>query len=232
MQIRMTRVKTLVAAGTLSVAFVCATAAVVAQTTPPPPQNPPAGQGAKPPALPTTSQPQAPQAPPKPVLPFPADAKVGYVVMQAVVTDSKLGKCGQDRMRTVHDGHERQLIDKNKELQAAQQKAATQAGLVSEQAQTQMQRDVDKIQRDQQQMIQDFQADEKNVNEDLLNNFSTKVGPIVEAVRNERGLWVILAGGPDGFIAAANPALDLSGEITKRLDASDPSPCVLKTGGQ
>jgi Skp family chaperone for outer membrane proteins len=225
----MTRVKILVAAGTLSVAFVCATAAVVAQTTPPPAQNPPAGQGAKPPALPTT---QAPAPAPRPVLPFPADAKVGYVVMQAVVTDSKLGKCGQDRMQTLRAQHQRTLQDKNKELQAAQQKQSTQAGLVSEQAQTQMQRDVDKLQRDLQQMVQDAEADEKNVNEDLLNNFSTKVGPIVEAVRNEKGLWVILAGGPDGFIAAANPALDLSSEITKRLDASDPAPCVLKSGLQ
>ena len=49
--------------------------------------------------------------------------------------------------------------------------------------------------------------------------------PIVEEIRAEKGLWVIFAvQGADGGLAvlAANPGLDLSPEVIKRLDAKYP----------
>jgi hypothetical protein len=65
------------------------------------------------------------------------------------------------------------------------------------------------------------QADLDNLQRQLLDDFQDKVLPLVEQLRAEKGLWMILTPGADGGggIVAANAALDLSPELVKRLDA-------------
>ena len=46
------------------------------------------------------SAPTAASKPPAPV-PFPADAKVGYVDMQYVISESKLGKAGLEKIQAL-----------------------------------------------------------------------------------------------------------------------------------
>jgi hypothetical protein len=55
--------------------------------------------------------------------------------------------------------------------------------------------------------------------------------PVIDALRTEKGLWVILGvqdtdqnGAGQLIVASANPGLDLSQEIIKRLDAKYPAP--------
>ena len=43
--------------------------------------------------------------------------------------------------------------------------------------------------------------------------------PIVEEIRNERGLWMIFALGESADIVAAHAGLDLTADVIKRLDA-------------
>ena len=53
----------------------------------------------------------------------------------------------------------------------------------------------------------------------LLQGFQEQVLPIVEEMRNEKGLWIVFALGENSNIAAAHAGLDLSAELVKRLDA-------------
>src|SRR5262245_52590976 len=66
----------------------------------PPPTNPP--QTTTPPPLlpPGQTTPAKPATPPPP---FPAEAKVAFVSLQAVVSESKLGKAGSNQMKTLAD---------------------------------------------------------------------------------------------------------------------------------
>jgi outer membrane protein len=178
------------------------------QTTPPP-QTPPAGQ-AKPPALPM----------PAPVVPFPADAKVAFIDLQRVVAESKLGKQGQDAMKALNDKLAAGLADKNKQIVALQDKMKQQQGVVSDAVFTSMQRDLDRLQREAQFQQQDAQVQVDNLNQELLKSFQEKVLPIVEKLRDEKGLWIIFALGDNSNIAAAHAGLDLSQEVVKRLDAT------------
>jgi hypothetical protein len=88
-----------------------------------------------------------------------------------------------------------------------------------------MKRELDRMQLDAQAAQQKANADEQNLNEDLLSDFSQKAMPIIEALRAEKDLWVILGvtdsteGGGQLIVASANPGLDLSLEVVKRLDA-------------
>lgn len=208
---------------TTAAAFILASGVVFAQTATQstgqtvPPKPPPA----------TTPAAQTP-APAKPATPlvFPADAKIGYVAMQNIIADSKIGKCGSDQMKSLQDDNQAKLLAKQKELQTQQQKMQAQQTLVSEPVMTQMQRDFDRLQREGQALQQDLQAKEANLNTDLVNAFQTKVIPILEALRVERSLWFIMAvDQAPGVVVAANANLDLSAEITKRLDAAYPGPC-------
>jgi Skp family chaperone for outer membrane proteins len=190
-----------------------------AQTSPPAtPQKP---------AAPPAAQTPAPKPPP-PV--FPAGATIGYVQIPAVITESKIGRCGSDQIKAMQEKNSAQVATKQKEVQAQQQKMQAQAGLVSELVMTQMQRDLDRMTREGQALATQLQADVDNKNQDLIADFQNKVLPLVEALRKDKDLSFILSADPGGAIVALNTALDLSLELIKRLDAAYPD-CVKKGGG-
>ena len=191
--------------------------------------TPPTSSGQRgttpPPSLPTPQAPAKPAAPPA-VVPFPAEAKIAFVNMQTVVAESKLGKAGQEEMKVLHDKNAALLATKAKAIQDLQQKIESQKGVLSEAALQQMARDLDRQQREAQTLQQQYQADEQNKNDDLLNNFQEKVLPIIETLRVEKGLWVIFGvqavEGGGLLVASANEGLNLSMEVVKRLDAKTP----------
>jgi len=211
----MTRIPTIALA--LSALLVAGQA--VAQTTPPPTPTP----TPKPPAAttPQTTPKPSPTATPKPPTePFPAGAMVAYVDLQLVVAQSKLGQAGHDQMTALNDKLSQAVAAKNKEIQALQDKIKNQQNLVADAIIQGWARDLDKMQRDAQYMVQDSQVQINQLNEQLLQNFQAKVLPIVEDLRKEKGLWIIFALGDNSNIAAAHAGLDLSWEVIKRLDAT------------
>src|SRR5262249_15605918 len=114
-------------------------------------------------------------------------------------------------------------------ITAQQQKIDSQKGVVTEAVLATMGRQLESMQRDAQSKQAELTAVEQNLNDDLLRDFQDKVSPIIEALRIEKGLWVIFAvqdAENPGMvtIASANEGLNLSLEIVKRLDAkTDPS---------
>jgi outer membrane protein len=199
----------------------------LAQTTPPP-TTPPPGQTTtqKPPpaqTLPGTQKPATPAPTPTPVptpVPFPPDSKVAFIDLQAIVQQSKLGKQGRDAMQALNDKLASELAAKNKEIQALQDKMKTQQGVVADAVMNNMAKDLDRLQREAQFKQQDAQVQVDSLNQELLASFQQKVLPLVEKLREERGLWIIFALGDNSNIAAAHAGLDLSAEIVKRLDAT------------
>jgi outer membrane protein len=214
----MTRVTTIFAVSAVLVA-----GSAMAQTTPPPTTPPPATTQKPTPTptpAPTTQKPAPTPAPKAEPVPFPADAKVAFLDLQAVVQQSKLGKQGRDAMQALNDKLGAELAAKNKEIQSLQDKMKTQQGVVSEAVFNGMAKQLDSLTREAQFKQQDAQAQVDSLNQDLLKSFQEKVLPIVEEVRKERGLWIIFALGDNSNIAAAHAGLDLSQEIVKRLDAT------------
>ena len=209
-------------------------AAAAAQTTPPTQRpTPPATPPAQKPTTPAQTPPALPTPPaPKPAavaVPFPADAKIAFVSMQTIVAESKLGKSGSLKMKDLHDKNLGELKVKADAITAHQQKMESQKGVISDAALAQMGRQLESMQRDAQNKQAEFTSAEQNLNDDLLRDFQDKVSPIIEALRVEKGLWVIFAvqdADNPGMvtIASANEGLNLSSEIVKRLDAkTDPA---------
>jgi len=141
--------------------------------------------------------------------------------MQVVVTSSKLGKAGQDRMKELTDKQNADLGAKSKELQTLQQEIQTQGTVLTPAALAAKNSELDKKQRAAQFAQQDWQAQVDGLNKQLLQDFQEKLLPVLEALRGEMNLWVIFSVGDSGA-AAVHPGLNLSSEVIKRLDAKYP----------
>jgi outer membrane protein len=188
------------------------------------PQTRPAAPAAQaprptPPAVQTPAPaPAAPVAPAVPVA-FPADARIGFVNMQSIVSQSKLGKMGQDRMKELNDRKSGELAGQNKQMQTLQQEIQAGQSVLSATVLAQKNAELDRLTREIQFKQEQAQADVQALNDQLLDEFSTKVLPIVEQIRAEKNLWVVFALGDGTGVAAVHAGLDLSAEVIKRLDA-------------
>lgn len=177
----------------------------LAQTPPPtqtPPQTPPAQ---------TTPAPQ-PQ-------PFPADAKVAFVNLQAVVEQSALGKASSEEIRKFDADKTAELQAKAKELEGLRTKLNTQRELLQQAALQALAKEIDLKARELQFDQENVQVEREQLQGELLQKFNQLVIPLVEEIRKERELWMIFSVA-DAGVVAAHGGLDLSAELIKKLDAS------------
>ncbi|HUL75543.1 MAG TPA: OmpH family outer membrane protein [Vicinamibacterales bacterium] len=189
--------------------------AVAAVLSAPPPRQTP------PPSPPPATGQTAP-AQPALTMSFRADAKVGFINLQLIFDRSKLGQQGLGRMKALHDKLQADLADRNKEIQDLSSKIQSQQTVVGEATLTGWRSELDRLQRAAQFAREDAQAQAEQLQQQVLGDFEERVRPIVEAIRAEKGLWMIFAVQPDPggvTLAASDPSLDLSGEVVKRLDA-------------
>ena len=200
-----------------SLMVVLAAGPVLAQTAPPAsPTQPPATQNppAQPPAGEKPAQPTAPQPP------FPEGAKVAYIFMQAVFSNSVEGKAATAKLQEWEKKAVAAIEAKTKEAQALQSKLQQGGTVLNDQARTQGERDLQKMQRDIQAMQEDAQAEGQQLRQQLLDAFSKQVNPIIEQVAKERGLHMVFTVGQDANIAWAEPGLNISDEVVRRFDAA------------
>jgi Skp family chaperone for outer membrane proteins len=173
------------------------------------------------PAKPAPAAAQAPAAPI--VAAFPPDAKVAFVNMPAVFSASQLGKAGQAKFKSLADQLTKSLNDKNTAITALTDKIKAQQGVAAEAIVAGWNSELAKMQRDLQFAQQEAQAESDQLQQSVLADFSQKVQPVVEALRAEKGLWIVfsLDAEQSGLsVAAIAPGLDLSAEVIKRLDGA------------
>ena len=209
-----------------SLAMLISAGTALAQTTPPPVQTPPPATPTQtpPPALPT---PPGAQAAPRPApVPFPADSKIGFVNLQAVVSESKLGKQGSDQLKALSDRLDGELTTLQKKITDLEKEIQTQQAVLSPASLKAKQTQGEELARQFQFQQSERNAKVQKLQEDLLGNFEEKVVPIVDALRTEKSLHVIFAvqGQSQGGLAVMSyhPGIDLTAEVIKRLDAATP----------
>jgi outer membrane protein len=198
----------------IAVAAVCAVAAgpAMAQTTPP--AQPPK------PATPTTPAP-APAAPAAPA-PYPEGAKIAYVDLQAVASASNEGKAATAKIQELEKKKIGEIQAKSKVLDDARTKQTTGGSLMNEQARLALDKEVDKLTREVQYMQQEAQAERTQLTNELQVEFQRKLNPVLEAIGKEKNLHFILDAAGSGAVWA-DPGLDVTAEVIKRLDANKPA---------
>ena len=204
----------------IAVSAALAAGPVWAQTPPagqqPPAQTPPAGQ--QPPATPpaTTQPPAQPAQPPQP---FPEGAKIAYVDVQVIASNSAEGRAATTRIQELQKKKTAELGEKQKALQALQTKLQQGGTVISDSARGQLEKDIEKQNRELQFLQQDAQAEIQQLQQDLQQEFQTKLQPVIDQVAKEKGLHYVFSIRDSGAIWA-NVGLDLSAEVVKRFDAT------------
>lgn len=164
--------------------------------------------------------PAAPAAPAAAPAPFPADARIAFINLQAVVQNSQLGRAGRERLEALSAKQNAEIGTKTKELQALQQEIQSGANVLAAAVIAQKTADADRRNRELQFLQEQARVDFESLQGELLEEFGEKVLPIVEQVRAERNLWAVFTTGDGSGLAAMNGALDISAEVVRRLDAA------------
>lgn len=200
---------------------IVAAAAFVVSASPVFAQAPAAGQApARPaqPAAPAAPAAQAAPAPaPLPPVAFPQGAKVGFVNLQAIAQLSADGKSAATKVNALAQKKQTEAADKAKLLQSNQQKLETSGSVMSEAARAQLTKDIERQTVEGQRFEQDAQAELNELQQQLQQEFQTKLMPVLEALSKEKGLQVLFSAGDSGVIWA-EPGIDLTLEAVARLD--------------
>ena len=203
----MTSLKTMTVIVALSAVLAAGPAMAQGTATQPPAQPP-----ATPPAATTPAKPAEP-------MPFPEGAKIAYVDVQFIASGSEHGKAASARIQDLQKKKQDELQNKAKALEGNRTKLQQGGSVMSQQALSQLQKEIEKQERDLQFAQQDAESELTELRNSLLEDFQVKLNPILEEVRKEKGLHMIFSVA-DGGIAAADRGLDLSAEVIKRLDAA------------
>jgi outer membrane protein len=182
----------------------------------PPAQTPPK------PAAPAPQTPTpAPTPPPaaQPPVPFPAGAKFAYINPPRIFQETAAGKAAVGRINTLTQKKQTEFQAKQKAMADNQQKLQSSGGVMSDAARGQLEKEIERQNTEIQRFQQDAQAEINELQNEVQAEFVQKVNPIIDAVAKEKGLQIVFNGGDAGF-AWADPGLDLTAEVIKRLDAA------------
>jgi len=193
----------------LSAAPVFAQAA--AQPKPAQPQQPA-------PAAPAAPAAQLPAPAPQPPAPFPQGAKIAFFNIQRVANESAEGKASTAKVQALMQKKQTDINEKGKALQANQQKLQTSGAVMSEQARSQLEKEIERQQVEGQRLQQDAQTEVQELQQELQADFQRKLLPVIQQVAQEKGIQLLLSQA-DAGIVWADPGLDLTNEIVKKLDA-------------
>lgn len=211
--------KALVVVVALSVALAASPVFAQAPAAAQPPAKP--APTAPAPAQPTAKPAPAPAQPPAPK-PFPEGAKVAYVVLQRIANESADGRVATTRIQALQQKKAAELNERNKQLTSLQQKLEKEGSVMSASASGDLQKQVEKLTLEVQRFTQDAQAEVQELQQQLQNEFQERLTPVLAQVATDMGLHYVF-NGPDAGLVWADPALDISTEVIKKLDSAKPA---------
>jgi outer membrane protein len=183
-----------------------------AAPTPRPAQTPPA----QPPA---TAAPAPAPAPAQPPAPFPAGAKFAFINPPRIFQESTEGKASLARVQALTAKKTSEGQAKQKALQDNQQKLQSSGNVMSDAARGQLEKEIDRQNKDLERFQQDAQAEITELQNEVQSDFVKKATPVIDSIAKEKGLQILFNAGEAGF-AWADPGLDLTTEVIKRLDSA------------
>jgi outer membrane protein len=177
-------------------------------------QTPAAGQAAPAPA-PAQAAPAAQPAP----RPFPEGAKLAFINIQRLAAESAEGRAATTKVKALNDKKVQDLAERNKNLQATQQKLQQSGGVLSDAARGQLEKDAERMQVEIQRFTQDAQAEVNELQQELQAEFQRKLIPVINAVATERGLHMVFSQADSGLVWA-DTGLDITADVIRRFDAA------------
>ena len=171
------------------------------------------------PAAPAAQAAPAPAPAPKP---FPTGVKYAFINIQRIAAESAAGKELAGKVQALNQQKVNELNERNKQLQATQQKLEAGASVLSPNAAAQLQKDIERMQVDIQRFTEDAQKEVGGLQQQLQDEFQARLSPIVQQVAQEKGLHLLFSAADSGLVWA-DLSLDITGEVIERFNASRPA---------
>lgn len=159
---------------------------------------------------------QAPAAPARPA--FQTGLKYGYINVQEIAATSGEGKAFNAKVQALQEQKVKELQDRNKALQANQEKLEKGASVMNDQARMQLQLEIEKQQRDLQRFTEDAQQEVTSLTQQLQVEFERRLGPVIDQVAKQHQLHFIFNAQESGLVWA-DPTMDLTAEVIRAMDA-------------
>ena len=148
---------------------------------------------------------------------FPKDSRIGYVDLEKVAALSSEGKSATAQLEALRTKKAAEVASRGQQVELLQQKLSAGSAVLNEAAFTRLQREFQRAQLDFQRFNEDAQAEVRDTQQQLWRAFTTKLFPVVGQVATQKNLWAVFSG--DSTLLWHHPAIDLSEEVAKRLDA-------------
>jgi outer membrane protein len=166
----------------------------------------------------STTRAQEPATDPAARMAFPVDARVAYVDVDRVAAFSAEGKAASASLDALRAKKAADLEQRSQKLEALQQKLTVDASVLNAAARTALQREFQRAQVDLRRASEDAQADVAQARDETMQAFSARLFPIIGEVAREKRIWAVF--GSDSGLAWHDPAIDLTEEVARRLDAA------------
>jgi outer membrane protein len=177
------------------------------------------------PATPAPATPAAPAAAqaPAPPRPFPEGAKIAYVDLNQVASQSKEGQAAGQRIKEMQAKIQADLDGRQKALQTAQQKLEQGGALLSDSARAQQAKEIERMQVELQRATQDANQDVGEFTQELQLEFQQKLLPVIARVAAAKNLHFIFSIADSGVVYV-DPGLNVTNDVVAALDAAAPAP--------
>ena len=157
--------------------------------------------------------------------PFPEGGRYAVVNVPRIAFESAEGKAATAKVQALNQQRLNELNERNKTLQASQQKLEAGASVLSATAAAQLQKEIERQQVDVQRFSEDAQKDIQNLQAQLQQEFERRLAPVIEQVAAEKGLHLLFSATESGIIWGM-PALDLTPEIIAKLNTGASAPAA------
>ena len=150
-------------------------------------------------------------------LPTDVTAKLAYFSPQRAFALSADGKSAEAKLNALEAERSKEIAARNAKLQDMQTSLQQSSSVLAEAARRQRETEVERFEIDTKRFVEDAQAEFLGVQRNLENTFFAKLRPALDAVAKERG-FLFVFNEDSGMLAWANPAVDITADVVKRLN--------------
>ena len=148
-------------------------------------------------------------------------SKVAIVDFEKALVDSTEGKKSSDKFNATLQSRQADGQKRQQELEDAQKKYQTQERTLSETAKANLQKDIDRRNTELQRFNEDSQKELQSLRDELLRPIAEKANAILNQLAAELGYTLVVdISNPQNNVVWFNPANDITGELTRRINAA------------
>ena len=146
-----------------------------------------------------------------------ATSRMAYFSPQRAFALSTDGKAAQARLSALEAERTKEITARTAKLQELQDSLRKSEAVLAESARVQREIEIQRFELDVKRFVEDAQAEFMGVQRNFENAFFAKLRPAIASVAKERKL-AFLFNEDAGLLAWADPALDITPDIARRVD--------------